>query len=102
MKRDFLAVTDFSKEEIYETFRIAKQLKADVKNGKTHHYFANQTMSMVFAKPSLRTRVSFETGMVQFGGHALYLGPKSRLLMFLTSFLYCQLHVQAASLLLTG
>jgi len=75
MKRDFLAVTDFNKEEIYETFRIAKQLKADVKAGKTHHHFANQTMSMVFAKPSLRTRVSFETGMVQFGGHALYLGP---------------------------
>ena len=75
MKRDFLAVTDFSKDEIYETFRIAKQLKADVKAGKEHHYFANQTMAMVFAKPSLRTRVSFETGMVQFGGHALYLGP---------------------------
>jgi ornithine carbamoyltransferase len=75
MKRDFIAVTDFSKEEIYETFRIAKQLKADVKAGKEHHYFANETMSMVFAKPSLRTRVSFETGMVQFGGHALYLGP---------------------------
>jgi len=75
MKRDFLAVTDFSKEEIYETFRIARQLKADIKAGKEHHYFANQTMSMVFAKPSLRTRVSFETGMVQFGGHALYLGP---------------------------
>ena len=75
MKRDFIAVTDFSKEEIYETFRIAKQLKADVKAGKEHHYFANETMSMGFAKPSLRTRVSFETGMVQFGGHALYLGP---------------------------
>ena len=75
MKRDFLAVTDFSKEEIYETFRIAKQLKADVRAGKEHHFFANETMSMVFAKPSLRTRVSFETGMVQFGGHALYLGP---------------------------
>ncbi|NQV40968.1 MAG: ornithine carbamoyltransferase [Candidatus Marinimicrobia bacterium] len=75
MKRDFLAVTDFSKEEIYETFRIAKKLKADVKAGKEHHYFANETMSMVLAKPSLRTRVSFETGMVQFGGHALYLGP---------------------------
>ncbi len=75
MKRDFLAVTDFTKDEIYETFRIAEQLKADVKAGNPHHYFANQTMSMVFAKPSLRTRVSFETGMVQFGGHALYLGP---------------------------
>ncbi|MCF7808460.1 MAG: ornithine carbamoyltransferase [Candidatus Marinimicrobia bacterium] len=75
MKRDFLAVTDFSKAEIYETFRIAKALKADVKAGKPHHYFANETMAMIFAKPSLRTRVSFETGMVQFGGHALYLGP---------------------------
>ncbi|NQV29307.1 MAG: ornithine carbamoyltransferase [Candidatus Marinimicrobia bacterium] len=75
MKRDFIAVTDFSKDEIYETFRIAKQLKADVKMGKEHHYFANQTMAMVFAKPSLRTRVSFETGMAQFGGHAIYLGP---------------------------
>lgn len=75
MKRDFLAVTDFSKEEIYETFRIAKTLKAEVKAGKPHHYFANETMAMIFAKPSLRTRVSFETGMVQFGGHALYLGP---------------------------
>jgi len=75
MKRDFIAVTDFSKDEIYETFRIAKQLKADVKAGKEHHYFANQTMAMVFAKPSLRTRVSFETGMAQFGGHAIYLGP---------------------------
>ena len=75
MKRDFLAVTDFSKEEIYETFRIAKQLKADIRAGKAHHYFANQTMSMVFAKPSLRTRVSFETGMAHFGGQALYLGP---------------------------
>lgn len=75
MKRDFLAVTDFSRDEIYETFRIAKALKADVKAGKAHHYFANQTMSMIFSKPSLRTRVSFETGMDQFGGHALYLGP---------------------------
>jgi len=75
MKRDFLAVTDFTKDEIDETFRIAKQLKTDVKSGKTHHYFANQTMALIFAKPSLRTRVSFETGMVQFGGHALYLGP---------------------------
>jgi ornithine carbamoyltransferase len=75
MKRDFLAVTDFNSDEIYETFRIAKALKADVKAGREHHYFANETMAMVFAKPSLRTRVSFETGMVQFGGHALYLGP---------------------------
>jgi len=75
MKRDFLAVTDFNKDEIYETFRIAKALKAEVKEGKPHHFFANETMAMIFAKPSLRTRVSFETGMVQFGGHALYLGP---------------------------
>lgn len=75
MKRDFLRVTDFSRQEIDETFDIARKLKAEVKAGKPHHYFANETMAMIFAKPSARTRISFETGMVQFGGHALYLSP---------------------------
>jgi len=75
MKRDFLAVTDFSKEELLETFRIARALKAEVQAGQAQHYFANQTMALIFAKPSLRTRVSFETGMAQLGGYALYLGP---------------------------
>jgi ornithine carbamoyltransferase len=75
MKRDFLAVTDFSKSEISETFEIAKKLKADVKAQRPHHYFAGESMAMIFAKPSTRTRISFETGMFQFGGHALYLGP---------------------------
>jgi len=75
MKRDFLKVTDFTRAEIEETFAIARKLKAEVKAGKAHHYFANETMAMIFAKPSARTRISFETGMVQFGGHALYLSP---------------------------
>jgi len=75
MKRDFIRVDDFSREEIEETFRVARQLKADVREGKPHHHFAGETMAMIFAKPSARTRISFETGMVQFGGHALYLSP---------------------------
>ena len=75
MKRDFLKVTDFSRAEIEATFDIARKLKAEVKQGIKHHYFDNQTLAMIFAKPSARTRISFETGMAQFGGHALYLGP---------------------------
>ncbi len=75
MKRDFLKVTDFNRDEIEKTFDIARKLKAEVRAGTTHHYFAGETMAMIFAKPSARTRISFETGMVQFGGHALYLSP---------------------------
>ncbi len=75
MKRDFLQVTDFTATEILETFAIAKKLKAKVKAGEEHHYFSGQSMALIFSKPSTRTRISFETGMFQFGGQALYLGP---------------------------
>ena len=75
MKRDFLQVTDFTPAEINETFEIAKKLKQMVRDGVEHHFFKGQSMAMIFSKPSARTRISFETGMFQFGGHALYLGP---------------------------
>ncbi len=75
-KRDFLHITDFSPEEIELVFRWAEILKKDVHQNRAHPFFAGQTMAMIFAKPSARTRVSFETGMFQFGGHALYLGPQ--------------------------
>ena len=55
MKRDFLAVTDFSRDEIEATFDIARKLKAEVRAGKPHHYFSGETMAMIFAKPSART-----------------------------------------------
>ncbi|MBC8456307.1 ornithine carbamoyltransferase [bacterium] len=75
MKKDFLEITDFTTEELWETLELAKKIKAEVKSGKFIPRLADKTMSMVFAKPSARTRVSFEIGMVQLGGYALYLSP---------------------------
>ncbi|MCK5033529.1 MAG: ornithine carbamoyltransferase [Calditrichia bacterium] len=75
MKRDFLSIADYSREEIEEIFQITKDLKDKTKNRTKHHLCEGLTMSMIFAKPSARTRISFETGMVQLGGYALYLSP---------------------------
>ena len=75
MKRDFLHITDFTTEEIWETLELSKWIKAKLKNGEDYKPFAGKTMAMIFAKPSARTRVSFETGFFRLGGHALFLGP---------------------------
>jgi len=75
MKRDFLHVTDLSRDEIWEVFELTKKLKGNVKEGREYVPLKGKTMAMIFAKPSARTRVSFETGMTQLGGHAIYLGP---------------------------
>lgn len=75
MKRDFLHLTDFTSDEIQETFALARELKARLHRGEEFKPFKDQTMAMIFAKPSARTRVSFETGFFRLGGHALYLGP---------------------------
>jgi len=75
MKRDFLHITDFTTEEIWETLELSKWIKAKFKNGEDYKPFAGKTMAMIFAKPSARTRVSFETGFFRLGGHALFLGP---------------------------
>ena len=75
MKRDFLAETDFTKKEIIETFKVARKLKKKVKKGEKHHILRGKVLGMIFQKPSNRTRVSFEVGMYQLGGHAIYLGP---------------------------
>ena len=75
MKKDFLAITDLTTDEIHEMFRLAKDLKEKTKRGETHHVLEGQTLAMIFQKPSARTRVSFEVGMFQLGGHALYLAP---------------------------
>lgn len=72
-KRDFLSVRDFSLDEIFETFVLAEQLKKSAKKGKFKKYLKNQTLAMIFTKTSTRTRVSFEVGMSQLGGNALYL-----------------------------
>jgi len=75
MKRDFINITDFSTEEINEIFELTAKMKAYVKKGKEYTPLKGKNMAMIFAKPSARTRISFETGMSQMGGHAIYLGP---------------------------
>ena len=75
MKRDFLHITDFTTDEIWETLDLAKEIKAKLKNREDYKPFKDHSLAMIFAKPSARTRVSFESGFFRLGGHALYLGP---------------------------
>ena len=75
MKKDFLHISDWSTDEVWELLHLAKELKVKFRNKETFRPFENRSMAMIFAKPSARTRVSFETGFTWLGGHALYLGP---------------------------
>ena len=75
MKRDFLHITDFTSEEIIEVLDLASDVKQKLHARETYKPFADMSLAMVFAKPSARTRVSFETGFFRLGGHALFLGP---------------------------
>jgi ornithine carbamoyltransferase len=75
MKRDFIHITDFTTEEILDTLELARKLKEKFHDKDKHHIFRDRSLAMIFAKPSARTRVSFETGFTWMGGHALYLGP---------------------------
>jgi ornithine carbamoyltransferase len=75
VNKDFISIADYSREEIEEIFKVTKELKDKTKAGIEHHVCKGKTMSMIFAKPSARTRISFETGMYQLGGYALYLSP---------------------------
>ncbi len=74
--KHFLRITDFTAKEILQVLKISLHLKKTYKKtGQNRPVFKNQTLAMIFEKPSLRTRVSFETAMTQLGGHAIYLGP---------------------------
>ena len=73
--RSYLSVKDLSAEETLKVLRLADHLKSEQRAGRPHPRLAGRTLAMIFQKPSLRTRVSFETGMTQLGGHAIYLGP---------------------------
>lgn len=75
MKRDFLQITDFSAEEIKAIIDLSARLKRETQEGIKHHILKGKTLAMIFQKPSARTRISFETGMWQLGGYALFLGP---------------------------
>ena len=73
--RHFLTLDDFSSEELFALLERAIDLKAMTKRGELHQPLKNRTMAMIFEKASTRTRVSFETGMTQLGGHAMFLSP---------------------------
>lgn len=74
--KHLLKLSDWSKEEIMDTLNLADQLKYEQKHGIAHPRLAGQTLGMIFQKSSTRTRVSFETGMYQLGGQALFLSSR--------------------------
>lgn len=76
MKKDLLKLLDLSGEEITKILNLADQMKYNQKHGLNHRYLEGKTLAMIFEKNSTRTRVSFETGMFQLGGHALFLSGK--------------------------
>jgi ornithine carbamoyltransferase len=70
---DFLAIPDYSREELIKLFELAERMRAGLYNDKP---LAGKSLAMIFMKSSTRTRVSFEVGTWQLGGHALFLSPK--------------------------
>ncbi len=73
--KHLLSIADLSREEIEEIFKKTEDLKTDWRKGVPSTALAGKSLALLFQKPSLRTRVSFEVGMRQLGGQALYLGP---------------------------
>jgi len=74
--RHFLTLKDFTKEEILEIIELGLKIKKEFKAGIYSKELEMQTLAMIFEKSSTRTRVSFETGMFQLGGHALFLSNR--------------------------
>ena len=74
--KHLLKLSDWSKADILETLNLADQLKYEQKHGIAHPHLAGKSLGMIFQKSSTRTRVSFETGMYQLGGQALFLSSR--------------------------
>lgn len=74
--RDFISIHDFTVAEIAYMLETGAVLKKEQKQGIAHHHLAGKTLGMIFQKASTRTRVAFEVGMYQLGGHALFLSPR--------------------------
>ncbi len=77
MTKDFLCLTDWSRDELEQMFDLTRELKAKQKRDEEHHLLKGKTLGMIFEKSSTRTRVSFEVGMYQLGGHALFLSSST-------------------------
>jgi ornithine carbamoyltransferase len=75
MKKDFIAISDYSSSELQEMLSLAIELKKEWSSKGNEPILKNKTMAMIFQKPSLRTRVSFDMAMRHLGGDALYLSP---------------------------
>ena len=73
--KHFLHISDYSQKDLWKILNLAKDLKENFHNQTDYKLFKNKSLAMIFAKPSARTRVSFETGFEWMGGHALFLGP---------------------------
>jgi len=74
--RHFLTLTDLSSDEFRQLINRAIELKAMLHHGEIYEPLKNKVLAMIFEKSSTRTRVSFESGMAQFGGHAIFLSPR--------------------------
>ena len=73
--KHFLHISDYNESELRDILNLAKDLKEKFHSNEDYNPFKNKSLAMIFAKPSARTRVSFETGFEWMGGHALFLGP---------------------------
>ena len=76
LQKDLLKLLDLTREDITKILNVADQMKYNQKHGLIHNYLQGKTLAMIFEKNSTRTRVSFEVGMYQLGGHALFLSGK--------------------------
>src|SRR5437879_12395938 len=73
---DFVSMDDLSPEEVLQVLATATDLTRRAKAGERPALLAGRVLAMIFAKPALRTRVTFEVGMWELGGHAVYLAPQ--------------------------
>ncbi|MHB8052915.1 MAG: ornithine carbamoyltransferase [Methanoregula sp.] len=76
MKKDFISILDISREELEGILADAEKLKRQKKAGVPHPLLAGKTLAMIFEKASTRTHISFEVGMNELGGHALFLNAR--------------------------
>jgi len=75
MKRDFLDLRSLTRKELEDLLELTAKLKSELKAGKQEPYLRGRSLAMIFEKPSLRTRVTFEVGISQLGGYPIYMTP---------------------------